>query len=294
MTSMIFVPKTISLRDNSTEVPDKRKRIVAYNQLVHTFPKANFTLLRALSAYLVTVVNNSDINKMNLRNIDIVFSPTLHIPNPVINMFILEFDAIFGEPLEDVTVPSIKVGANEPLTPEDIRSPRKQIFSDIPTPSYAQNSFSDANRQIANNSSLSPGHEEVLQSSQANHDTGFVPLQPTYGAAPQQGSITMPGPEYAVARPRNLAPGGAAKARRRESSMLLMDHVQHKSSLSTMRDDSGESLRSSLKVKALIRGQICCTKKTQPFKHLYGPQLSLVILICKRNVLYPTDRGNLH
>ena len=255
---------------------------MAYNQLVHTFPKANFTLLRALSAYLVTVVNNSDTNKMNLRNIDIVFSPTLHIPNPVINMFILEFDAIFGEPLEDVTVPSIKVGPNEPLTPEDIRSPRKQMFSDIPTPSYAQNAFSDANRQP-------PAQEQIPPNSQANHDTGFVPIQPTYGAPPQHGSVTIPGPEYAVARPRNLAPGGAAKARRRESSMLLMDHVQHKSSLPSMKDDSGKTLFYTSTVKALTCRQICCTKNRHPLDKKKILRMSMVDLIYNYNILCRKD-----
>ena len=154
-------------------------------------------------------------------------------------MFILEFDAIFGDPVDDVTVPSIKVGASEPLTPEDIRSPRKQMFSEIPTPSYAQSSFSDVNRQVNNNNSQPTPYEQVLPDSNGDHHTGFVPMQPTYDTAPQHGLVTVPGPEYAVARPRNLAPGGAAKARRRESSMLLMNPVQHKSSLPTMRDNSG-------------------------------------------------------
>ena len=76
-------------------------------------------------------------------------------------------------------------------------------------------------------------------------DTGFIPLQPTYKKSAlqaQHGSITVPGPEYAVARPRNLSPGDATKARRRESSMLLMGPVQSKSSLPMMSGDDGRSL----------------------------------------------------
>lgn len=197
--------------------------MIAYNHLVHKLPTANFTLIRALAAFLITIVNNSDVNKMTIRNVGIVFSPTLNIPAPVISMFLTELEAIFGEPLDDTTaVPSLEVTSNEPLTPEDIRSPRRQMFSDIPTPSYNQNTFPNIPNQIPNSIHLTPSYDQVLHDSHNDHDTGFAPMQPSYDTSSQQGQVTLPGHEYAVARPRNLAPGGAAKARRRESSMFLM------------------------------------------------------------------------
>ncbi len=225
-----------------TELPDKPRKISAYNALMHKLPKPNFTLLRALSAFLITIIDNSDVNKMSIRNVGIVFSPTLNIPAPVFSMFLTEFDAVFGETLDDSFIPSLEVTPNEPLTPEDIRSPRRQMFSDITTPSHTQDTFSSKALQLSNQHGPNPTYEQVMHDSHLDNNTGFVPMQPTYNSqAPQHDSVTVPGPEYAVTRPRNLAPGGAAKTRRRESSMLLMGAGQRKSSLPMMRDDTGRS-----------------------------------------------------
>ena len=176
---------------------------------------------------------------MTMRNVGIVFSPTLNIPTPVLSMFLTEFDAVFRQNLEATTVPSLEVTASEPLTPGDIRSPRRQMFSDIPTPSYAQNTFSTSNSQ------LSHSYEQALSSNTTDlGDTGFIPLQPAYEPSTpqaQQLSMPVPGPEYAVARPRNLPAGGTTKARRRESSMLLMGPGQRKGSLPMMSGDEGRS-----------------------------------------------------
>ena len=59
---------------------DKVKELT---RLVTLLPVANYTLLRFLSAHLVKIANNESINKMNVRNIGIVFSPTLAIPASV-------------------------------------------------------------------------------------------------------------------------------------------------------------------------------------------------------------------
>ena len=233
------------------DLKEDSKKIAAYNVLVHRLPKPNYCLIRALSAYLITIVNASDVNKMGVRNVCIVFSPTLNIPNPVFGMFLSAFDEIFEHrvPLEEAgSIPQLEVTSTLPdtLTPEDIRSPRKQMFSDpIPTPSYKQDSFANTsmNAMLANN------HHQP--NSHVNNDTGFIPMQPAYeekgpisvpyAQTQEPGTVTVPGPEYAVARPRNLAPGGNAKSRRRESSMLLMGPGQRKGSLPIMRgDDNGE------------------------------------------------------
>lgn len=178
---------------------------------------------------------------MSIRNVGIVFSPTLNIPAPVFAMFLTEFDAIFGETPDDSSIPPLGLTSNEPLTPEDIRSPRRQMFSDIPTPSYDQDTFPSKAHQYVSHHSSNASYEQARQDSQLGSDTGFVPLQPTYNDfAPQNNSAPVPSPDYAVARPRNLAPGGAAKARRRESSMLLMGADQRKIPLPTMRDNAGK------------------------------------------------------
>ncbi|KAL8695461.1 MAG: hypothetical protein Q9218_000039 [Villophora microphyllina] len=204
------------------ELDSKPKKIAAYNMLVHRLPKANWTLIRALSAFLIGIVNNSDVNKMTVRNVGIVFSPTLNIPAPVFGMFLTEFDAIFGEEQEQAPAVRPEAVTNEPLTPEDIRSPRRQMFSEIPTPSYNQSNFPSM-----------PSYEQLSQSRQSKNDTGFVPMQPSY-----EGQV-LPGPEPSVTS-RNLAPDSAVKARRRESSMLLMSNNHRKSSMPLLRGDSGK------------------------------------------------------
>lgn len=218
----------------------------AYNVLVHKLPRANFYLLRALACYLIKVVNKSEINLMGVRNVCIVFSPTLNIPTPIFSLFLTEFDAIFGEIQEDASISAFEVTESAALTPEDIRSPRRQMFSDIPTPSYNQEVF--AHNQQA--SSL----EQEISGVQKDQDVGFIPMQPAYnnpGSAlysqvPQAGSVTVPGPEYSVARPRNLVPGGPAKARRRESSMLLVGSAPNKNSVPLM--SHGEQVFPTLRV----------------------------------------------
>lgn len=179
---------------------------------------------------------------MSIRNVGIVFSPTLNIPTPVFSMFLTEFDAIFGETPEDTLImPSLEATQSEVLTPDDIRSPRRQMFSDIPTPSYTQETFAANARQFSTNAQQQTTYEQVLHDSNTDDtDTGFIPIQPAYDVGAQQaGSTTVPGPEYTVARPRNLPVGGPAKQRRRESSMLLMGSGQRKSSMPMLRSDVG-------------------------------------------------------
>lgn len=74
---------------------DRKDRVNELGRLVSVLPLANYTLLRALTAHLIRVVQHSDINKMTMRNVSIVFSPTLGIPATIFNLFMSEFDYIF-------------------------------------------------------------------------------------------------------------------------------------------------------------------------------------------------------
>lgn len=173
------LPTTILTRElhldflGVTEVHDEKDKVLALCQLVHKLPKANNTLLRYLSQFLIMVVNNSEINKMTVRNVGIVFSPTLNIPAPVLALFLQQYEAIFEtEPQETPVAPvEVKVTA-DPLTPEDIRSPRKQHFQEaLPTPSFNQDSF-PRGTPPSNNTSSHPN--------KSAYDTGFIPMQPAY------------------------------------------------------------------------------------------------------------------
>jgi len=171
--------------------------------------------------------------------VGIVFSPTLNIPAPVFSMFLTEFDDIFGSEFEGGATSAVQISITEPLTPEDVRSPRHQMFSEIPTPSYNQETFPIQERS----------YEQVLHESRAAYDTGFIPMQPSYEQSVQgqnphaqsnDGSVTVAGPEYGSIN-GTLARSGsqATKARRRESSMLLMGMGQRKSSMPRLTEDKG-------------------------------------------------------
>ncbi|KAL4940796.1 hypothetical protein BDV06DRAFT_14017 [Aspergillus oleicola] len=189
---------------------EKQKRILAFNSLVHRLPRPNIALLRALVQFLIVIVNNSDVNKMTVRNVGIVFAPTLNIPAPVFSMFLTDFEEIFDD-VPEHGANTTELSGDHPLTPEDIRSPRRQMFSDIPTPAHNQMTF--------------PRPGDRSDDYGSHHDTGFIPMQPSYEAFAQNRSEAYNQPPAVVSR--MLAPESDnarnAKAKRRESNILFMD-----------------------------------------------------------------------
>lgn len=232
-----------------TELHDLQEKVRALNGLVHRLPRANNALLRYLSGFLINIINHADINKMTVRNVGIVFSPTLNIPAPVFALFLQQYDDIFGEEPDDHGVEVLVTAP--PLTPEDIRSPRRQKFQDLPTPSYDQQYFPNQ----APPSFPQPQHYQQ----RSTYDTGFTPLQPSYEQSPQ--AALMAGPEYGrpaqtLAGPSYDQYGGNAayrqyttdnpsgnKNKRRESSMFGMNIGlgPKKPSNNKLKDDSRKS-----------------------------------------------------
>lgn len=189
---------------------------------MHRLPRPNLALLRALSQFLIEIVNNSDVNKMTVRNVGIVFAPTLNIPAPVFSMFLTDYDSIFGDTDSSFARPAMELTVENTLSPDDIRSPRHQMFSDLPTPSYQQTSF----RPIGDGNGPSDGPR-------THHDTGFTPMQPSYDQPTssrheqyhhhQHQSV---GASYSSLNGMLGASSEdtrSAKTKRRESSMLFME-----------------------------------------------------------------------
>lgn len=225
------------------ELGDRGQKIKAFNGLVHTLPVCNFMLLRSLSQYLLEVVQNSDRNKMSVKNVGIVFSPTLNIPAPVFSMFLTEFEAIFDKPMDRESIRSTEIDRDAgTLTPEDIRSPRRQMFTDLPTPAYNQHSFANNAQSTgasshAHSQGQGPQYEHQRDPS---GDLGFAPLQPSYESRsyvshpqdiPAPPRYPPPQPPYGhtavpdysgstlLMTPENAA---SVKAKRRESAMLFL------------------------------------------------------------------------
>ena len=212
-----------------TELDDHVNRVTAFNSLVHQLPQENFVLLRTLSAYLLEVVQHSSQNKMSVRNLAIVFSPTLNLQVPIITMFLTEFDAIFDQ--TPTAGGPVRPADTQAAAPDDIRSPRRQLFTELPTPAYSQTHFSHSIPHSA-----FPPTPKSAQMRDQGHEIGFAPLPqpskshlspypPASANLARQTMQHMPNNEAAYGSlNRMMAPSDAQsdRARRRESSMLFM------------------------------------------------------------------------
>lgn len=79
-----------------TEMTNHKEKMAALAELVERLPQANAALLKYLISFLIKIIDHSDVNKMTVRNVGIVFSPTLNIPAPIFAMFLQNYEAIFG------------------------------------------------------------------------------------------------------------------------------------------------------------------------------------------------------
>lgn len=159
----------------------------------------------------------------------------MNVPAPLISSFVEDQNAIFGAPIDETDSPISNYDQPNSLSvpqqqqqPLDLRSPRKQMFSDLPTPAYNQTSFENS--------------------------AGMAPMHPTYASyqmAPQgdggYGSLNdaLRSPTvYSSANsgvPSERERGGGKK--KRESSMLGFSlgsaGLPKKSSMSRLREDDG-------------------------------------------------------
>ncbi|KAG9248409.1 hypothetical protein BJ878DRAFT_35744 [Calycina marina] len=234
-----------------TELHSVEEKISMLNGLVNRLPLVNNNLLRYLAGFLINIINHSDTNKMTVRNVGIVFSPTLNIPAPVFALFLQQYDGIFGQEPDnhDQTI-EVNVEAPSP-TSENIRSSRNQKFQTLPTPSYEQQTFPESRApQSFPQSNLLSGFPQQLQQERA---TGLAPLRPTYETqirtvgGPEYGDRggTVAGPAYDQFRDdlmaqRQLGGGNMpSKSKRRESSMFGLSGMgQKKPSSNRLRSDS--------------------------------------------------------
>ncbi|KAL2255896.1 hypothetical protein VTK26DRAFT_2522 [Humicola hyalothermophila] len=96
------LPSTILTNDlraeftTAMEMTDKKEKLSTLSELVERLPQANAALLKYLISFLIKIIDHSDVNKMTVRNVGIVFSPTLNIPAPVFACFLQNYEAIFG------------------------------------------------------------------------------------------------------------------------------------------------------------------------------------------------------
>lgn len=224
-----------------TEMEDKHKKIIALNELVHRLPIENFTLLQALSGHLIRIIDNAAVNKMTVRNVGIVFSPTLNIPAQVFALFLQEHHDIFGEEREQdySSEEHHQQQQNDTnlLTPHQNEKLRQPSFTNqerpnLEPPRSATLPLSPSFKPTYDIPHYDRPHPHYSQGNQGNpHRTSYLPPDPNQQQNPtqQQMQEQFQKQQNAVTSNQNQfgqdSPGGldvkSAKARRRESSMMM-------------------------------------------------------------------------
>lgn len=122
------------------DLANQAERIDELASLISQLPFANYSLLRALTAHLILIVQHSHINKMTMRNVGIVFSPTLGIPAGVFSLMLGEFERVFNVNGLGSDVPSIRTsgpGSEGESEPTLAPSMEEGIISNRNSRSYA-------------------------------------------------------------------------------------------------------------------------------------------------------------
>ncbi|UKZ87591.1 uncharacterized protein TrAFT101_003378 [Trichoderma asperellum] len=252
----------------TTEITDKNEKMAALNELSQRLPKANATLLKYLIAFLIRIINNSDINKMTVRNVGIVFSPTLNIPAPVFATFLQNYESIFGVDPEEYELPSptsdsgshsrsdstprfdpppgrpSTSGSGSPrhqAWPEPIRDPTRST----PTPPLLMNMNAARGSPTPSGTSrhsYEPSyllHQSPRAVSQPLHDTGSGAdghvSQPQHRATPAYERPLLP--VTVEEQNGNLAAYDQA-ARRRESAIMMGSQQHQQGSKSRLREEA--------------------------------------------------------
>jgi len=189
---------------------------------------------------------------MTVRNVGIVFAPTLNIPAPLISFFLTDFTDIFGMALDEASSPIHEI-RNDSYVSDDIaiRSPRRQMFSEVPTPGYNDTTFNQrmerpppsyqGGHSAPNYPPPQPPQQQQQQQQQHHHqqqqhqqqryhqsqhngyESGFIPMRQTYEAPPYEQPYNQ-GEGYGSLNGA-IQPGSGReqRQRKRESGMLLMN-----------------------------------------------------------------------
>ncbi|KAK8042066.1 hypothetical protein PG993_006589, partial [Apiospora rasikravindrae] len=251
------LPTTILTRDlhlqflSVTEMSSHPEKIAALAELVQHLPQANGTLLRYLIAFLIKIINNSDVNKMTVRNVGIVFSPTLNIPAPVFALLLQNYEGIFGMDPEEYELPSPASDSDtRSVEPQSRRpstgtggaaaSPHRRVGDvqqqqrSTPTPrQHARARHSQPNQTGAHlyNSSTRPAYEGNGYGLPTTYEPAAMGKQaPAYDRPLYPVPYEQPQAGYE----QNFV----AKTKRRESSLMMNNMLNHQGSKSRLRDET--------------------------------------------------------
>ncbi|OLN88019.1 GTPase-activating protein BEM3 [Colletotrichum chlorophyti] len=201
------LPTTILTRDLHlhfmavTEMSGQSEKIAAVAELVQRLPQANATLLKYLIAFLIKIINNADMNKMTVRNVGIVFSPTLNIPAPVFAMLLQNYFGIFGLEPEEYELPSSCAEGGD--TGRERSGSLPSIGSGLPTRPALESQHNRPSTSAG--SSQSPHRQRLLEAMTGQQRSGGTPpplLQELHSAR----SSPTPPPNYPTNRTTGYEP----------------------------------------------------------------------------------------
>ncbi|KAJ2319496.1 Rho GTPase activating protein [Coemansia sp. RSA 2704] len=211
------------------DLNERHDRVCELGRLVSELPLANYTLLRALSAHLIRIVQRASVNRMTLRNIGIVFSPSLGIPVGVFSLLMTEFEYVFW--VNDSGVPEPRPLASGEAAPDAMPlSGQPQMSASVPAgmnrapaddgqhrvgrsgpDSASFSSESAAYGAPTGNDGLEPhpiapwyGQVEADMAQDLSRYPGMPPTQPTQPSGRQQGRSNRNSIQYKVGAPREL------------------------------------------------------------------------------------------
>jgi RalA-binding protein 1 len=206
------LPSTILTNDlrtqfiTVTEMTNHKEKMAALAELVERLPQANAALLKYLISFLIKIIDHSDVNKMTVRNVGIVFSPTLNIPAPVFAMFLQNYEVIFGIDPSEYELP-----LTEPEYPQERRPSLPASFQERrPSDGRPSTSHSDSpHRQRlmesleshGNRSTPTPPPMTMQQMAQMNAATLHSRSTPTPPPQRQQMNHDMGGGHHPSMRP---------------------------------------------------------------------------------------------
>ncbi|KAI0186002.1 hypothetical protein EV127DRAFT_501895 [Xylaria flabelliformis] len=266
------LPTTILTRDLHmqfvavTEMTNHKEKIAALSELVQRLPLANETLLKYLIAFLIKIINHSDMNKMTVRNVGIVFSPTLNIPAPVFALLLQNYQGIFGIEPEEYELPSpvSEADSRQPIEPQPRRpstagateSPHRQRLVEqvqqrsTPTPPGFRTAGTPPPRQAYDPQYLSQQGSNAQANARPAYESGFS-VPPGYdpsAAAPAFKQPTYDRPHYGYGSPYEQEYSSSSngmldasfgnKSKRRESSMFMGNVINHQTSNSRLREET--------------------------------------------------------
>ncbi|KAJ3208235.1 hypothetical protein HDU67_006931 [Dinochytrium kinnereticum] len=243
-----------------TEIQDRNDRITELGRLVSLLPLTNYTLLRVMIAHLIRVVQASDVNKMTVRNVGIVFSPTLGIPVVVLTLMMAEYELVFcwedsqksqvmrereremaerlGRERDSMSRRQAMFEAEVEKAERERQQQQQQQFRAVPSPDLSERNLEKQHRESAGE-----GPSVIIMQPPVEDSEGMDDRSRSLAAKKarrEQARMSM-APGLLMARNQNKI-GGDERRSNRNSFIMIDDSVlPPRESSSSLTDDTGAS-----------------------------------------------------